>query len=78
MLSLPSRRMKHTAASALAIALALGSTALPTSAGAGSAAATDPVQTSSAASAFGSYDPYGDFSADKSASIEELDRKSVV
>ena len=65
--------MKHIAASALAIALALGgSAALPTSADAGSAAATDPVQTSSAASAFGSYDPYGDFSADKTASIEEL------
>lgn len=65
--------MKHTAVSALAIALALGgSVAFPTLAGAGSATATDPVQTSSAASAFGSYDPYGDFSADKTASIEEL------
>lgn len=65
--------MKHTAVSALAIALALGgSAAFPTLAGAGSEAATDPVQTSSAASAFGSYDPYGDFSTDKTASVEEL------
>ncbi|MBB6408006.1 glycoside hydrolase family 26 protein [Mesorhizobium sangaii] len=65
--------MKHTTANALAIALVLGaSAAFPTAGGAGSVATTDPVQTSSAASAFGSYDPYGDFSADKSASIEEL------
>jgi beta-mannanase len=65
--------MKHSAAKAVAIALALGgSAAFPTAGGAGSVAPTDPVQTSSAASAFGSYDPYGDFSADKSASIEEL------
>jgi len=65
--------MKHSAANALAIALVLGGSAMfPTAGGAGSVAATDPVQTSSAASAFGSYDPYGDFSADKSASIEEL------
>ncbi|TIQ24341.1 MAG: beta-mannosidase, partial [Mesorhizobium sp.] len=47
-----------------------GCLVLPASAG--SPSGTDPVQTSSAASAFGSYDPYGDFSNDKSASIEEL------
>ncbi|TIN13555.1 MAG: beta-mannosidase, partial [Mesorhizobium sp.] len=46
--------MKHPAANALAIALVLGgSAAFPTAGGAGSVAATDPVQTSSAASAFG-------------------------
>jgi len=51
-------------------AFLIGSLAMPASAG--SPAGTDPVQTNSAASAFGSYDPYGDFTNDKSATIEEL------
>ncbi|RUX00523.1 beta-mannosidase, partial [Mesorhizobium sp. M8A.F.Ca.ET.059.01.1.1] len=65
--------MKHSAANVIVVALALGgSAAFPSAGSAGSAPATDPVQTSSAASAFGSYDPYGDFTNDKTASIEEL------
>src|SRR3954468_9935564 len=55
---------------ALWSAFLIGGLAMPASAG--SPAGTDPVQTNSAASAFGSYDPYGDFTNDKTASIEEL------
>ncbi|MEO5759604.1 MAG: glycosyl hydrolase [Mesorhizobium sp.] len=65
--------MKHSTASALLGALILGGTlALPVAGGAGSLTGTDPIKTSATGPAFGAYDPYGDFSTDKSDSIEGL------